>query len=1244
MVTAVEFTGDRVGRLRSQKSASCRGFLAAFFAAAVFCVTELRAQPENTVQLSGNNWRIREDATGKGVEEALFTADPAAWIPATVPGNIQADLEAARLLKPISYGAGDPALKEVAAKNWWYRKDFTIPAELQGKRLTLVFDGVDYECEVWLNGQKLGGNVGMFQRFWFDVTSAARPGVLNRLAVRIAKFPTWSAATYSNEFKSGTNLGWDWGVPVATLGIWKDVRLEATGPARIDWMRVQTTLGANQATVTASLEIDSATEMPAKTRFLISGHGQSSEVLVEAPLKQGANQIDAQLKLERPVLWWPAGHGEQPLYNITAEVLPAAGGEPSARRTCRFGVRDLRWVHTEGAPADFINRFQLVINGRLVRTIGSNLIPTDLYFGRMTERALFRLHQAKAAGMNTVRLWGGGVILHESVYDLADELGLMLVQEFPMFHYTPPTDAAYLARLENWSRNIVRQVRNHPSIIEFDGGNEMKWRSDTDHPAFLLLKRVVAEEDGRVFRAGCPDLGSTHGAWDFSLWPGKFDCRFYDDYKTRVQHQGQSLLLPTMRAGEYGSAAPAHLEVWHREIPLKEQWPIIGLESTTLKRKKVVRAIGPHNWLQKGMLENEFGPFESLAELIQVGDFRGAEGLRYATDAFRRMGKRIGGMTTWDLNEPWPNGAGSYLVDYDGRPRMMYEFLKQAITPIALSLKYNSVFYPLATGIKAELFLTSDAPQPAENLRWKWVARDRRGTVFAQNAGSASISPIESKSLGELKLMPPAKTVFGPVFMELRLEDAAGKLLSERLHIFGLANLPAPFAPLIKQGTDADDDPSLITTGADRPSDSNNLLYRLKATGMTPPPPSVPPQYRDVLAVNDGFFGNDYGWSDGWFQAELRGTPTIGRFRFGRDRTGVLSDRAADYIRIETSMDGTTWQTVFEQDKLTQLPGFSPAKTLEIQIQPVKARYLKVWVVRQGTEQGPYPVLDEFEVYAPAEKPASTLPQLAVLERPEFYRPLRRTTLEVKVSPVRLEGTKEVLELNLKNSGPMTAFPCQVHPLIGYRTDLFVENNYCFIPPGESRTITIRSAMSSPTGLTLAQTGWRISSCNAQEIEIAPSAKVLLAVGRRDQMCREFAGYFEPEKIAESKAAALSGTRPDPAQLSYLLDGGKKARFEFPANAAAAKQAARLRIHTADQSKEVGAVVSLKLNGKAMEQTLPAGLGIQKEDPAHLAYPETLEFAVPAGVLRERGNALEVRVASGGWFTWDSVEIVQTPK
>ncbi|MGC9342996.1 MAG: glycosyl hydrolase 2 galactose-binding domain-containing protein, partial [Bacteroidales bacterium] len=141
------------------------------------CDISLKAQD---ILLSGSDWQIKDipnDTT------RVFCND---WIPAIVPGNIQADLEASEYLKPLWYGEGDSCLHAVAWRDWWYRKDFIVPSAFTGRCMTIVFDGVDSECEVWLNGVKIGEHAGMFKRFRFDVTEAIRPGKENRIEVRIA--------------------------------------------------------------------------------------------------------------------------------------------------------------------------------------------------------------------------------------------------------------------------------------------------------------------------------------------------------------------------------------------------------------------------------------------------------------------------------------------------------------------------------------------------------------------------------------------------------------------------------------------------------------------------------------------------------------------------------------------------------------------------------------------------------------------------------------------------------------------------------------------------------------------------------------------------------------------------------------------------------------------------------------------------------------------------------------------------
>ncbi len=1045
-------------------------------------------QPPETISLNGDNWFIHEDASGAGEGDALYAADLGApgWIPATVPGNIQADLEAAHRLKPLWYGAGDPRLAEVAHKDWWYRRDFDLPDTFAGARIQLIFDGVDYACDIWLNGRRLGSHAGMFRRFAFEVSDIVKPGETNRLALKIERMPPalahilsasdgamsgggedypreWGPDFFVNginqtrrlfkDLKSPTNYGWDWGVNIYTLGIWQDVRLEATGRARIDWLQSQADLRGDhrQAKISASLEIDSLDALNVNAAFLVSGQGARLEARFDASLNPGKNSIETELLLEDPALWWPNGQGDQPLYTLAARLIDSQSGRLLDQRATRFGIRDIRWEQVEGAPPDFINPYQLVINGRPVRMIGSNMLPPDLLFGRMDKRGPRLMRLARLAGINTQRIWGGGVLLSERMFQLADELGIMISLEFPMSSCRPETDDVFLANLEATASQLVKRYRNHASIIEWSGGNEMWWYQGDDHAALHLLERIVAENDDRLFRATCPIQGARHSPWHY-------------DPETHYKHYDDEELLDTgwrrgenkmMRYGEFGCHSLAHLEVWQREIPPADQWPAYNEDNPVLIRKNLAQAVfTKEHWLMKSILDSQFGPIATLEALVKAGQYLGAHGLRYAVDALRRRGPRIGGITTWVFNEPWPNGGGPYLVDYDGRPLMTYDFQIQALTPLSLSLKHSSNLYDPAAGLDVELWLVSDAPSPTPDLRWRWLLRDATGRALARDEGGASIKPIGAILLGAVKSGSLDEDTAGLLVVELQLHSSEGDLLSERLHIFGSSAAPAPLA-------------------------------------------------------------------------------------------GLISDTA---------------------------PG------------------------------------------------------------------LARTALEVTDCLHHQDGGGESLQIELTNSGDMTALFCEPHPSLSYRTDIDIDNNHAFIPPGETRVITISAPTAPEKELSLAQTGWRISCWNADDLTIAPGDDLLFSIGRRDAMTREYQGFSDTSTINDKLDLTIAGNRPEPSALPFLMTEDRIVRFHFDI-AQGWRRPSRLRLHTADQDNERVIQLLATVNGKQFEGSLPTGLGIQNQDPAHLAFPQTAEFHLPAGTLQKGRNTLEIQISNAAWFTWDAIDL-----
>jgi len=1222
----------------------------------------------HTFCLSGNDWSLSPVITD--IQKDLcfykkFISDN--WnIPATVPGNIQADIESALLLTPLWYGAGDPLMAQVTQSDWIYKKTFSVPEYFHGKRITLVFDGVDEKCQIVLNSKEIGSHNGMFERFEFDVTESINIGQINELIVRISGISQELADTVakadakegvnvvtssnwirkkSKELKSAVNCAYDWGISIYTLGIWKDVRLETSGPARINWIQAKSTLENNykRALLISTLEIDSTKSINTDIEYLINDGHTAVKSLRNLHIEKGINTITTDFVLENPELWWPNGHGKQPLYELEVLIKEHISGDFIHYKKTRFGIREICWELTEGTAGNFQNRFKLVLNGRPIRMMGSNIVPPDLLFGRIRNNGLRLMHLAKEAGFNKLRVWGGGIILSDEIYDLADELGIMLFQEFPLANCAVEADSEFLVNLEDTAINIVKQLRNHPSIIEWSGGNEMPWPS-SDYPALEVLRNVTKTYDNRIFRDTCPIQGEGDH-WPYIFHPdacppggwGYQGMNFYQGWNARTG----------MRFGEFATNSPANLEIWHREIPPSSQWPLNNIEDPILVRKNIFHAVSGTSWLHNEIIEDTFGPLENLDSLIEAGQFFAAEGLRYAIDTLRRNGKSLGGFTTWNYNEPWPNGAGSYMVDYDGRPLMNYDFVKQALAPVVLSICQEGIFFDPKDGINVSLWITSDTTTPMHSLKWQWTARDRNGKILNKNNGMASVLPQEVKFIEDIRIMPLDETALGPWFLELELLDKKCNRLAERIHIFGAQGFRGQLKGLLDNtqfivGKSVDDIKVINSKKESLPDNPANLAYVGNGAKPATATSARPEAIHQPAGINDGHYGNSHSWignePQSSFMIDLNQDTVIGCFTLGRDRKGELIDRLIDYIKIETSLDKEQWQTVFERQNITAMFDSKRDGTMKIEIPPVKTQYVKVTTKPQGT------CIDEFEIYPPAENAKEGLPDITVTEAeqdPWIYRPVRRTSLTASVLPIKIEANQEILQMNIKNNGTMTALFCEVHPLIEYRTDLFIDNNHSFIPPGEIRSITIKASLVSEGGLRLAQTGWRISCWNAEDVIIAPDDSVLFSLGRRDKMCREYFGYNGSSVSRDSFSYHAKGNRPPTSCFPFLqICSEEPVKFSFEVSAKQASHAARLRIHSSDQSNEFCPKLKISVNNHPFLITLPVGLGIQKDIPSHLARPCSIEYNLPGGFIKEGTNTITIEVTNKSWFTWDSLDII----
>src|SRR4051812_37201390 len=372
--------------------------------------------PVQVIDLS-RGWTVRAVAgdVPAGVRGAV--------VPATVPGCVHTDLLQAGHLPDPYLDLNETLLQWVGLADWRYETTFPAPGARQGERTDLVFRGLDTGARGELNGGVVAEKRNMHRTYRFDVGPLLQEGA-NVLAVTF-RSPVKAADQFSEELgrrphvnhhpynairKMACNFGWDWGPDLATVGIWKPVSLESWSVARLASIRPLATVAATVGTVRVVVDVERApgTDGDLPVSVTVGDVGAAGRI------PAGATSTALEVTIEQPQLWWPAGHGGQPRYDLHVVL-----GDELDSWHGRIGFRQVE-LRTEGD--DEGTSFRFVVNGQAVFVKGANWIPDDCFLNRVTrERYAARIQQSKDAGINLLRVWGGGIFEQDDFYDLCDE-------------------------------------------------------------------------------------------------------------------------------------------------------------------------------------------------------------------------------------------------------------------------------------------------------------------------------------------------------------------------------------------------------------------------------------------------------------------------------------------------------------------------------------------------------------------------------------------------------------------------------------------------------------------------------------------------------------------------------------------------------------------------------------------------------------------------------------------------------
>lgn len=723
------------------------------------------------------------------------------WMSARVPGTVHQDLlDHGRLPDPF-YGMNEQKVQWVEKEDWLYRTVFTVTADqLKSDAAWLTFEGLDTYADVYLNGSLLLKADNMFVGHKLAVKDVLREGE-NRLMIRFRSpveetAPQWDTDGFNypadNDHsekrmsvytrKAPYSYGWDWGIRLATSGIWRPVKLTFCNGAVIDDFFVrQQEVTEQVAKVDNQLEINNVTSTSKEAQVkVVYAYGEQADTLTRTVVLQpGKNSLSMPAWIEKPHLWMPNGWGDPALYTFTATV--SVDGKEVASREEAIGLRSIRVVMEDDKDG---KSFYFEVNGKPMFAKGSNYIPGDALLPNMTGERYARLFEdIRAANMNMVRVWGGGIYEDDRFYEEADRNGILVWQDFIFACTTYPHDPTFLKRVSEEAVYNMRRLRNHASLAMWCGNNEIYegmrywgwkdkyspvvWKEMTEGYDVLfrqLLPELVAANDpGRFYMHGSPyeanwgrpeswKIADSH---NWGTWYGQKPFESLDTEIPRFMSEYGFQAFPEMKTIRM-FASPEDYE----------------LESPVMNAHQKA-SIG--NFLIKKTMALYYKVPEKFEDLIYAGLILQGQGMRHGIEAHRRHRPYCMGSLPWQLNDSWPVVSWS-SIDYYGNWKAMHYQIRRAFAPVLVDA--------IKEGNNLSYYIMSDRLTD-EELTLNLELMDFNGKVYRKQKVDGLLPANTSKLFYQ---EPVEQALAGrdsaTTFMHMVVKSKKGEVLSDEIYYF----------------------------------------------------------------------------------------------------------------------------------------------------------------------------------------------------------------------------------------------------------------------------------------------------------------------------------------------------------------------------------------------------------------------------------------------------------------------------
>ena len=642
------------------------------------------------------------------------------WLPCALPCDVHMPLIVAGIISEPLDKLNCFESEWIEERSWWFRTTFSAPAAFRkGARCDLVLEMLDVEADIFLNDVCIGHQRSAFYPFRFDVRNLLLPGenvVGVRLTTGLERVAEQEFAGFKKNISTeadagrGTRgdrrrailrkpqyvFGWDWGPRVATAGIMGGVSLKLVGPVHIASVHAATRVAtADRAELAVTVEVENThvfSTRECEVTIQLARKGKKVATARAAlPLRSGVNFVDMELEIPSPELWWPNGYGEQPLYTLTAN---AVSGKLSVEYPAvQIGIRT---VEIDQTPEFDGRRFSLVVNGTRVFSKGSNWIPADSIYARVSDEKYDRLVQeAKEANFTMLRIWGGGRYEADRFYEACDRAGILVWHDF-MF-----ACSAYPDNRE-WFREEVRReadyqtcrLRNHACMGLFSGSNENNWFFDEwwdgkagPQPTFVGGAFTYNYILPSAVRTNCPEIpywnGSPYGgahpngndAGDRHHW---LDATMSPKMENRISPETYDNVTARF-ISEYGYIGPcarSTIERYHAGESIDQNGAIWQHHNNTFEKSTVLEGIRKHYMDPESLTIDQYLLYASLVQSLMYS---------YSLEAFRIQERNSGGLF-WMYSDCWGE-VGWTIIDYYLTRKPSFYAVKRAFAPRKLVLR-----------------------------------------------------------------------------------------------------------------------------------------------------------------------------------------------------------------------------------------------------------------------------------------------------------------------------------------------------------------------------------------------------------------------------------------------------------------------------------------------------------------------------------------------------------------------------